>query len=84
MDLVGAEPAAGLKTRGGEGYLDGVVLALLAQGEGAAGDDHGGPKKSGFHEHAWATGEYVIIPHDPRLVKVPQADRIVMKSPHPP
>jgi len=32
MDLVGAEPASRLEARGGEGDLDGVVLALLAQG----------------------------------------------------
>ena len=40
MDLVGAEPASRLEARGGEGDLDEAVLALLAQGEGAAGDDH--------------------------------------------
>ena len=52
MDLVGAEPAAGLEAWGGEGDLDRVVLVLLAQGEGAAGDGRGGLEKSGFQEYA--------------------------------
>ena len=84
MDLVGAEPASRLEARGREGDLDGVVLALLAQGEGAAGDDHGGLEKSGFHEHAWAAIVWGMIPQSHRLVKGAPTRLIVMKSTHPP
>ena len=84
MDLGGAEPASRLEARRGEGDLDGVVLSLLAQGEGAAGDDHGGLQRSGFHEHAGADGEWGMIPQGLRPVKGAQTGLVVMKSPYPP